>query len=148
MTCEPLVGWRRWPQPHRGGNDWALFIRELLDGRYRDIERVVLVIDQLNTHFPALFYQAFPPAEAKRLAERLEVHDTPKHGSWLNVTKIELGTLACQCLARRIAQHDTRCCHVAAWKEQPTAAKAKVTWQFTTRQARIKLKSLYPSIQG
>ena len=115
---------------------------------YRDAERVVLVMDQLNTHSPASLYQAFPPAEAKRLADRLEVHHTPKHGSWLNMAEIELGALGRQCLARRIAQHDTLCRHVAAWEEQRHTAQSKVNWQFTTSQARIKLRSLYPSIDG
>jgi len=125
-----------------------LFIRDLLDGRYRDAERVVLVIDQLNTHSPASLYQAFPPAEAKRLADRLEVHHTLKHGSWLNMAEIELSALGRQCLARRIAQHDTLCRHIATWEEQRNNAQAKITWQFTTSQARIKLKSLYPSVEG
>lgn len=147
MASEPLAGWRHVAAtPQRCRGDWALFIRDLLDGRYRDAESVVLVMDQLNTHSPASLYQAFPPAEAKRLADRLEVHHTPKHGSWLNMAEIELSALGRQCLARRIAQHDTLCRHVAAWEEQRNAAQAKVNWQFTTDQARIKLRSLYPSV--
>ena len=149
MASEPLAGWRHVAATeHRCRSDWAHFIRGLLDGRYRDAERVVLVMDQLNTHTPASLYQAFPPAEARRLADRLEVHHTPKHGSWLNMAEIELGALGRQCLARRIAQHDTLCRHVAAWEEQRNTAHAKITWQFTTDQARVKLKSLYPSVNG
>ena len=118
MASEPLAGWRHVAATeHRCRSDWALFISDLLDGRYRDAERVVLVMDQLNTHSPASLYQTFPPAEAKRLADRLEVHHTPKHGSWLNMAEIELSALGRQCLARRIAQHDTLCRHIAAWKE-------------------------------
>ncbi len=148
MACEPLAGWRHVAATgHRCRSDWAVFVRDLLDGRYRDAERVVLVMDQLNTHSPAALYQAFAPAEAKRLADRLEVHHTPKHGSWLNMAEIELAALGRQCLARRIAQHDTLCRHVAAWEAQRNNAQAKITWQFTTSQARVKLKSFYPSVE-
>ena len=149
MACEPLAGWRHVAATaHRCRSDWATFIRDLLDGRYRDAERVVLIMDQLNTHSPASLYQAFAPAKAKRLADRLEVHHTPKHGSWLNIAEIELGALGRQCLAQRIAQHDTLCRHLTAWEAQRNSAQAKVTWQFTTSQARVKLKSLYPSLDG
>lgn len=148
MACEPLVGWRHVAvTEHRRRSDWAHFIRDLLDGRYRDAECVVLVMDQLNTHSPASLHQAFAPAEAKRLADRLEVHHTPKHGSWLNMAEIEFAALGRQCLAQRIAQHDTLCRHVAAWEEQRNGAQTKITWQFTTAQARVKLKSLYPSVE-
>ena len=147
MACEPLAGWRHVAATgQRRRSDWAVFIRELLDRRHRDAECVVLVMDQLNTHSPASLYQAFAPAEAKRLADRLEVHHTPKHGSWLNMAEIELAALGRQCLARRIAQQDTLCRHVATWEKQRNNAQAKINWQFTTSQARIKLKSLYPSI--
>jgi hypothetical protein len=108
LACEPLAGWRHIAvTEHRGRVDWAGFIRSLLDGRYRDAERVVLVMDQLNTHALASLYEAFPPEEAKRLTERIELHHTPKHGSWLNIAEIELSVLGRQCLARRIAQQDT-----------------------------------------
>jgi len=149
MACEPLAGWRHVAATaHRCRSDWAMFIRDLLDGRCRDAGRVVLVMDQLNTHSPASLYQAFPSAEAKRLADRLEVHHTPKHGSWLNMAEIELNALGRQCLARRIAQHDTLCRHVAAWEEQRNAAHAKVIWHLTTDQARVKLRSLHPALDG
>jgi hypothetical protein len=99
LACEPLAGWRHLAvTDHRCRRDWALFIRALLEGRYRDAEKLVLVMDQLNTHSPASLYEAFPPEEAKRLADRLEIHHTPKHGSWLNQAEIELSVLARQCL--------------------------------------------------
>jgi len=149
MACEPLAGWRHAAATaHRCRSDWTHFVRDLLDGRYRGAERAVLVMDQLNTHSPASLYQAFAPEEAKRLADRLEIHHTPKHGSWLNMVEIELGALGRQCLARRIAQHDTLCRDVAAWEKQRNSAHAKVTWQFTTDQACVKLKSFYPSVQS
>jgi hypothetical protein len=100
LACEPLAGWRHLAvTDHRCRSDWAVFIRALLEGRYRDAEKLVLVMDQLNTHSPASLYEAFPPEEAKRLADRLEIHHTPKHGSWLNMAEIELSVLARQCLS-------------------------------------------------
>ena len=150
LACEPLAGWRRVAVTERRGRaDWAHFVRDLLEGRYREAERVVLVMDQLNTHSPASLYEAFPPAEARRLAERLEVHHTPKHGSWLNMAEIELSALGRQCLARRrIATCATLRRQIALWEEQRNTAQAKVTWHFTTDQARVKLRSLYPSLEG
>ena len=149
LACEPLAGWRHVAvTEHRGRVDWAGFIRSLLDGRYRDAERVVLVMDQLNTHALASLYEAFPPAEAKRLAERIELHHTPKHGSWLNIAEIELSALGRQCLARRIAHQDTLRRKVEQWEQQRNATIIKVDWQFTTEQARVKLRSLYPSLHG
>lgn len=146
LACEPLAGWRQVAvTEHRCRSDWAGFVRDLLDGRYREAERVVLVMDQLNTHSLASLYEAFPPEEAKRLAERVELHHTPKHGSWLNMAEIEFSALGRQCLARRIAHHDTLRRHVAQWGDQRNAAQAKVNWHFTTDQARVKLRSLYPS---
>jgi hypothetical protein len=149
LACEPLAGWRHIAvTEHRGRVDWAGFIRSLLDGRYAQAERVVLVMDQLNTHARASLYEAFPPEEAKRLAERIELHHTPKHGSWLNIAEIELSVLGRQCLARRIAQQDTLRRKVEHWEQQRNAAVTKVDWHFTTKQARIKLRSLYPSVHG
>jgi hypothetical protein len=144
-----LAGWRQVAvTTHRRRGDWAGFIRSLPEGRYREAERVVLVMDQLNTHSPASLYEIFAPAEAKHLADRLEVHHTPKHGSWLNIAEIELSALARQCLARRIARPDTlqRC--IEQWERQRNAATAKVDWQFTTADARTKLRSLYPSLHA
>jgi DDE superfamily endonuclease len=148
LACEPLRGWRHvavTAQRRRG--DWAHFVKDLLDGRYRDAERLVLVMDQLNTHSAASLYEAFPPDEARRLAERLEIHHTPKHGSWLNMAEIELSALARQALARRLACQDTLERRVACWEAERNAAQTTVDWQFTTDDARTKLRTLYPSLQ-
>lgn len=148
LACEPLAGWRHVAvTEQRCRGDWAHFVRDLLENRYREAERVVLVMDQLNTHSLASLYEAFPPEEAKRLAERVELHHTPKHGSWLNMAEIESSALGRQCLAQRIANHDTLRRHVARWEEQRNTAQARVTWHFTNDQARVKLRSLYPSVQ-
>ncbi len=148
MACEPLAGWRHVAVTgHRRRTAWAHVVRDLLEGRYRGADKVVLVMDQLNTHSPASLYEAFPPDEAKRLADRLEVHHTPKHGSWLNMAEIELGALSRQCLARRIARQDTLERQVGQWEEDRNAAASSIRWQFTTSDARIKLRSLYPSPQ-
>ena len=149
LACEPLAGWRHVAvTEHRRRGDWAHFVRDLLCGRYRDAERVVLVMDQLNTHSLASLYEAFAPEEAKRLAGRVELHHTPKHGSWLNVAEIEFSALGRQCLARRIASHGTMRRHVAQWEEQRNATQATVRWHLTTDQARAKLRSLYPSVES
>jgi hypothetical protein len=148
-VCEPLAGWRHVAvTAHRRRTAWAHVVRDLLDGRYRDAERVVLVMDQLNTHSPASLYEAFPPVEAKRLADRLEIHHTPKHGSWLNMAEIELSALAQQGLSRRIAQQPTLERQIHRWEQQRNAAVTRIRWQFTTEDARIKLRSLYPSVQA
>jgi DDE superfamily endonuclease len=148
LACEPLAGWRHVAvSEHRRRTDWALFIRSLLEGRYREAERVVLVMDQLNTHSPASLYEAFPPEQAKRLADRIEIHHTPKHGSWLNIAEIELSALGRQCLSRRIAHQDTLKRQIAGWEEKRNARPARVLWQFTTQDARVKLRSPYPSLQ-
>ena len=132
----------------RKRGDWARFVKTLVEGRYGDAERVVLVMDQLNTHSPASLYEAFPPEEAKRIADRLEIHHTPKHGSWLNIAEIDLSALARQCLSRRIAHPDTLRRQVEHWAHQRNAAGAKIAWQFTTADARIELRSLYPSLDS
>jgi DDE superfamily endonuclease len=119
----------------------------LLDEVYPDAARVVLVTDNLNTHGLGSLYEAFDPAEARRLAERLEWHYTPKHGSWLNMAEIELGVLARQCLDRRIPDAETLRREVAAWELRRNTAAVKADWQFTTADARIKLKKLYPTTQ-
>ena len=143
-----MAGWRHVAvTEHRGRVDWAGFIRSLLEGRYLEAEKLVLIMDQLNTHSPASLYEAFPPEEAKRLADRIEIHHTPKHGSWLNVAEIELSALGRQCLSRRIARQDTLKRQIAAWEDRRNACSATVQWQFTTDDARIKLRSLYPSHQ-
>jgi DDE superfamily endonuclease len=147
LACEPLQGWRHIEvTEHRRRTDWAGFIRALLDGRYREAEKLVLIMDQLNTHSPASLYEAFPPEQAQRLAERIEIHHTPKHGSWLNMAEIELSALGRQCLSRRIAHQDTLKRQIVAWEDKRNAGSTPVLWQFTTQDARIKLRSLYPSL--
>ena len=117
------------------------------DEDYPDKDRIVLVLDNLNTHHPASLYEAFEPAEARRIAGRLEIHYTPKHGSWLNMAEIEIGVLARQCLERRIPDQSTLRREIEAWQGQRNRDTVRVNWRFTTEDARIKLKSLYPSIQ-
>ena len=147
LACEPLVGQRHVRvTAHRTAVDWAHFIRELLDCWYPDAERVVLVMDNLNTHTLGSLYQAFPPAEARRLASKLEVHYTPAHGSWLDMAEIELSVLSRQCLDRRIPDRATLDPEVEAWQQRRNASGGKVTWRFTAADARIKLRRLYPSI--
>ncbi len=127
--------------------DWARVVQELVDQDYPDKERIVLVMNNLNTHHPASLYEAFEPSEARRIAERLEIHYTPKHGSWLNMAEIEIGVLDRQCLSRRIPDQEILRREVAAWQGQRNRDAVRVEWRFTTADARIKLKSLYPSIQ-
>ena len=127
--------------------DWAQVVKQLVDEDYADKDRVVLVMDNLNTHHPASLYEAFEPAEARRIAERLEIHYTPKHGSWLNMAEIELGILARQCLDRRIPDQEALQREVRAWQVQRNQARTRVDWRFATADARTKLKSLYPSLQ-
>lgn len=147
LFCEPLAG-RRWVDvtDHRTKADWAHQIQQLVDVRYPDAECIVLVLDNLNTHTPAALYEVFPPAEARRLADKLEIHYTPKHGSWLNMAEIELSVLSRQCLDRRVPDFPTLATEVAAWQDQRNAAGGTVDWRFTTADARIKLKRLYPSV--
>jgi len=148
MFCEPLRG-RRWVDvtEHRTKTDWAHRIKELVEERYPEAERIVLVMDNLNTHTPASLYEAFEPAEAKRLAEKLEIHYTPKHGSWLNMAEIELSVLSRQCLDRRVPDFERLRSEVRAWQERRDAAGGKIDWRFRAEDARIKLKRLYPSLQ-
>ncbi len=148
VVCEPLAGWRDvMVSDRRTRIDWAHCIKDLVDVHYPDAEQIVLVQDNLNTHTPASLYEAFPPAEAKRLADKLELHYTPKHGSWLNMAEIELAVLAEQCLDRRLADRATLEREVEAWQAARNADGRGVNWRFTTEDARIKLKHLYPAIQ-
>jgi hypothetical protein len=148
LVCEPLRGWRQVQVSDRRTRlDWAHCVKDLVDVHYPDAERVVLVLDQLNTHSPASLYEAFPPAEAKRIAEKLEIHHTPKHGSWLNMAELELGVLQRQCLDRRLADRPTMEREVAAWTAARNAATRTIDWRFTTEDARIKLRRLYPAVQ-
>jgi hypothetical protein len=148
MVFEPLAGRRRVKvTERRTAVDFAQVLSELSDEQYPHAEKIVLVMDNLNTHKLASLYEAFTPAEARRLVERFELHYTPKHGSWLNMAETELSVLATQCLDRRISDPTILTQEVAAWQRQRNAAKCRVDWRFTTHDARIKLKRLYPSIQ-
>lgn len=145
MFCEPLRGWRHVRVTERRTRfDWAFALRDLLDQEYPAAERIVLVMDNLNTHSPTSFYEAFAPSEARRLTERLEIHYTPKHGSWLNIAECELSVLGRQCLARRIDNAPELATETSAWERDRSARFKGVNWQFTTQQARIKLRRLYP----
>jgi len=148
MAFEPLAGVRHAEVTDRKtSRDFARFARRVVDEWYPAADKVVLVLDNLSTHAPAAFYEAFEPAEARRLCDRIEWHYTPKHGSWLNVAELELSVLARQCLDRRIPDLDTLKQEVAAWEAGRNTAVVRVDWQFTTADARIKLKRLYPAIE-
>src|SRR5512144_936719 len=146
LAFEPLAGWRNVAvTDSRKRGDWARFVKALVEERYRDAEQVIRVMDQLNTHSPASLYEAFPPAEAKRLADRLEIHHTPKHGSWLNMAEIEFSALG-RDLPERVADRSAMERRLAAWPQRPNSATVKADWHFTTANARIKLRKLYPSV--
>jgi len=146
LVTEPLRGWRTvMVSEQRTRLDFARCVKDLVDVHYPDAERIVLVLDQLNTHSPASLYAAFSPAEAKRLAEKLEIHHTPKHGSWLNMAELELSVLQRQCLRQRIADRDAMDRAVTAWAARRNAAPSAIDWQFTTADARTKLRRLYPA---
>jgi len=148
MLFEPLSGWRKVKVTDRRTRiDFAEVIRELVDEIYPEAEKIVLVMDNLNTHGIASLYEAFPPEEAHRLARKLEIHYTPKHGSWLNMAEIELSVLTRQCLDGRTGEREVLTEKVAKWEKKRNEQKSTVHWQFTTDAARIKLKKLYPLIQ-
>ncbi len=148
MVCEPLAGQRRVTvTEQRTKRDWAQQIKSLVDDWYPEAERIVLVQDNLNTHTPAALYEVFAPWEAKRLVDKIEWHYTPKHGSWLNMAEIELSVLSRQCLNRRIPDAETLQAEITAWVDRRTAVGRTIDWRFTTDDARIKLKRLYPSLQ-
>ena len=149
MMSAPLEGWRHVKVTDRHTKvDWAILMRELVDDHYADKRKVVLVMDNLNTHKLSSLYVAFEPEEAHRIAERLEIHYTPKHGSWLNMAEIEIGVMTRQCIDRRIESQETLRDEIDAWQNQRDKEKVQVNWRFTTEDARIKLKSLYPSVQS
>jgi hypothetical protein len=142
---EPLAGWRRLDaQPHRTRIDWAHQVQRLLTVDYPSAQRVVLVMDNLNTHNIASLYEAFDPEQAFALAQRLEIHHTPKHGSWLNIAEIELSALTRQCLDRRIHDLDVLNTELAAWQTTVNGDQRQVQWHFTTDDARTRLRHLYP----
>jgi len=148
IFTEPLSGWRYSEAfPRRTKIDWANRIRWLMDVQYPNAEKVVLVMDNLNTHTISSLYDTFPPDEAFRLAQRLEIHYTPKHGSWLNIAEIELSAMAAQCLGqRRISSIETLNLELAVWHTKRNQSQKGVDWHFTTDDARIKLKRLYPIV--
>jgi hypothetical protein len=146
VWVEPLRGWRRVDaQPHRTKIDWAHQVDHLLTHEHPNAETVVLVMDNLNTHTVGSLYEAFQPDKAFALAQRLQIHHTPRHGSWLNIAEIELSALTRQCLDRRIADIDTLNTELAAWQHVTNTDQRQVQWQFTTTDARIKLRHLYPN---
>ena len=149
MFTETLACWRKVKvRGQRTATDWASEIHELLEVDYPDAKKVVLVCDNLNTHTIASLYKAFPPDMARKMVERMEIHYTPKHGSWLNVAEIELGAFTRQCLARRISNIETLRSEAESWYSARNKKQKSVDWQFTTAKARIKLKRLYPQIQS
>jgi hypothetical protein len=148
MLSEPLAGWRHVAvTDRRTAKDFAEVVRWLAEDVHPTAEKIVLVMDNLNTHKLASLYEAFPPAQARRIAERIEVHHTPKHGSWLNVAEIELSVLARQCLDRRIGSVAELVNEVDAWQTERNDRAVGVQWRFTTADARIKLRRLYPAIE-
>jgi len=147
MFVEPWIGWRQVNvTSHRKATDWAHQIRELVDLHFPEAERIRLMLDNLNTHQLGALYKAFPPEEARRIARKLEIHYTPKHGSWLNMAEIELSVLTSQCLGRRIpdARHLQR--QINAWQGERNSRAATTNWKFTLQQARFKLKPTYPQL--
>lgn len=147
LACEPLTG-KRYVKvtERRTKRDWAEFIREIVDKHYQSAKKVIMVMDHLNTHVLYALYEVFDPEEARRIIDKLEIHYTPKHGSWLNMAEIELSALSGQCLDRRIGSEEELKREVAAWQGKRNMQKIKVNWHFTTQDARIKLKRLYPSL--
>jgi DDE superfamily endonuclease len=148
LFWEPLTGWREVQvTERRTRTDWAGAMRELSDRHYPAAERITVVLDNLNTHGPASFDEAFAPDEARRLTERFDFHYTPKHGSWLNIAEIEFSVLSRQCLDRRIGEAEVLRSEIGAWQQKRNEASKTIAWQFTTADARIKLKRLYPVIK-
>ncbi len=148
MMFEPLGGQRHViVTERRTAVDYALAIRNLVDMQYPHAQKIVLVQDNLNTHKPASLYEVFPPEEARRLIEKLEIHYTPKHGSWLNMAETELGILVRQCLDRRLPDRPRLTTEVAAWERDRNQMECQIDWQSTTADARIKLRRLYPIIK-
>ncbi len=147
LFFEPLAGWRHIEVTERRTKlDWAHCMKELVDEFYPNAERIRVVMDNLNTHNPAALYEAFEPHEARRLLNKLELHYTPKHGSWLNMAEIEFSALFRQCLDRRIPDAETLASEVTAWETDRNTRQTTANWRFTTDDARIKLSRLYPSL--
>ena len=147
MFCEPKTGWRHAEATkQRTKVDWAHQVRDLFDGRYAGVPKVTLVMDNLNTHTTGSLYQAFPAPEARRLTKRLEIHHTPKHGSWLNIAENELSALTKQCLSRRISTLPVLQHEVSAWATARNADGIYVNWRFTIDRARAKMRDVYPLV--
>ncbi len=147
MFFAPLEGWRHVEvTDRRTAEDWAFQIKQRVDVHYPEAEAIRLVMDNLNTHTPASLYKVFEPEEARRIASKLEIHYTPKHGSWLNMAEIELSILSRQCLDRRIPDQNTLKAEVSSWEAVRNQCQTKMDWRFTNKDARIKLRKLYPSI--
>lgn len=147
MFFQPQGGWRHVEVTnHRTKVDWAHAMKWLADSIFPHVGQIRIVLDNLNTHSPAAFYESFPPEEARRLTTRFDFHYTPKHGSWLNMAELEIGILTRQCLKRRLNDYDTLKQEIYAWEEHRNALKATATWRFTCATARTKLKKLYPTL--
>jgi DDE superfamily endonuclease len=148
MVFEPLLGWRAVRvTERRTAKDFAEVLRWLAEDVHAEASKLVLVADNLNTHGPGCLYEALGPAQARRIAERLEWHYTPRHGSWLNMAEIELAALGKQCLGRRLGSREELAREAGAWEEERNERQVEVHWQFTTAKARVKLRRLYPTIQ-
>jgi hypothetical protein len=146
LVCQPLTGWRHVDvTDRRTKDDFAHQMRDLVDRHFPDADRIRVVLDNLNTHTPGALYEAFAPAEARRVLRKLEFHHTPVHGSWLNMAELEFSLLSRQCLGRRIADRDTLVTEVAGWEAARNEQRATITWQFTVDDARTKLHRPYPS---
>jgi hypothetical protein len=149
MLSEPLLGWRHVEvTQRRTAQDFAEVVRWVVEDLHPNADKVVLVMDNLNTHKLASLYETFPPEQARRIAERLEIHHTPKHGSWLNMAEIELSVLSGQCLAQRLESAEAVRQEVGPWQEERNERQVGVNWRFTTADARIKLRKLYPTVQA
>ena len=148
LFFSPLVSWRHVKvTEQRTHLEWAACMKDLVDVHFPQATRIRVIQDNLNTHNPAFLYEVFEPAEAKRILDKLEFHYTPKHGSWLNMAEIEFSVLLRQCLDRRISDEETLIQEIRSWEERRNEVQATVDWQFTTKDARTKLKKLYPSIE-
>ena len=144
---EPLGGCHHVSvREHRTAVDWAEEIKYLVDVMYPDVDKIILVMDNLNTHKPSSLYKKYPPEEARRIIKKLEIHYTPKHGSWLDIAEIELNVMTRQCLSRRINSIENLRHELAAWEVERNSKKSNVNWQFRTKDARVKLASLYPEL--
>ena len=149
MFVESLRGWRRVEVTERRTRlDWAQQVKRLIDVDYKKAQKITLVMDNLNTHGPASLYEAFEPAEARRLIEKLEIVYTPKHGSWLNVAEVELAVMEKQSIGGRVPDRESLSTRTNAWEHERNRAKVKVNWQFRSADARIKLRRLYPQVQS